>query len=112
MSEKYLSPYSCKTREDVYNFIKQDLQPVKKEEEVEEVINDELWNVTHGFRYGFNYHNLFYNSKTEEYAFHISNDCQYERRHENFPIFGRYNSYDEMIEGIVDKYCKLWKINY
>ena len=75
------------------------------------MIDSELWIVTHGYRRAFHHHTIYFNKKNQEYAFHVSDGDLYDYRHDGFPNFGRYPTYDEMIDGVVDKYSILWKIS-
>jgi hypothetical protein len=100
----------CKTKKDIYEFISEYLQLNPIEGEHIETIDNEIWNIISGFRRAFSYHNVFVNKKTQQYAFHVSDGDNYKQRNDGFPNFGKYNSYDEMMEGVVDKYAILWKI--
>jgi hypothetical protein len=104
-----ISAFDCKTKKDIHTFIIEQLNPI--ENAIEEIIDNESWIITHGFRRSFFYHNVFFNKKTQEYAFHVSDGDLYECRHDDFPNFGRYNKYKEMIDAVVDKYAILWKID-
>ena len=76
----------------------------------EEVINNEVWLIKSGFRRAFHFHNVFCNKETNEYAFHVSDGDLYNQRYDDFPNFGRYPNYYDMLDGVVEKYAKLWKI--
>lgn len=103
-----ISANECKTKDDIYHFILSQLNPI--EDQSEEIIDNELWVIKSGFRRAFFYHNVFFSKHTNKYAFHVSDGDQYECRHNDFPNMGMYSTYDEMIDSVVDKYSKLWKI--
>lgn len=98
------------TKQDVYDYITTWLETYYDKKEI--IINNEKWIMTEGFRRAFYNHFVFKNLDTLEYAFHVfeydiwgDNDEK-----EGFPNFGRYKTYNEMIEGIVNKYVKAWNI--
>jgi hypothetical protein len=81
---------------------------------LEPVLNDsnkyQNWTQVFGFRRGFVIHGVYVNDKTKEYAFHVIDPDSY-NTYNNFPNLGSYDSYETMLEGVVDKYAKLWGIN-
>lgn len=98
------------TKDDILNYIINYLDPI--EDNIGEIINNELWLMRSGFRRHFCYSTVFYNKETNEYAFHVSDgDIYDDRRYDNFPNFGRYPNYYDMLDGVVEKYAKLWKIS-
>lgn len=113
------------SRQDVHEFITTWLEQTSDENKLMKYkINDEIWNITHSFTREFYFHCVLQNEKTNEYVFHVWNkDYAKITWNDNhnlfefnslfsscFPNFGRYESYSEMIEGVVDKYVKLWKL--
>lgn len=115
-----------KTKQDVYNFITTWLEPTSDENKLTKYkINNELWTITHSFTREFYFHCVLKNEKTDEYAFHVWNKDYAKLIWDDnnnlfefndlmscyFPNFDRYNSYDEMIEGVVNKYSQMWKID-
>ena len=63
------------------------------------------WSQTFGFKRGFSTHGVF-TSSNDVFAFHVGEDGDMQ----NFPNFGTYESFDKMIDGVVIRYCELWKI--
>lgn len=59
-----------------------------------------------GFRRCFHIHTLYRNKDTNEFAFHVVEDCNLE----SFPNFGIYETFTECIRGVAEKYMKAWKI--
>lgn len=99
----------CKTIQDIHAFIIKHLkhrcnQPC-------EMIQDELWIIIAGFRIDLHCHNFYINNATQEYAVHDSNVKLYEHHNYGFPNLGRYNTYSDMIIGVVNKYAELWHID-
>lgn len=105
-----LSAEACKSKEDVVSFLFDRLTLYTTTQDIE-TIDNESWVVVSGFRRWFYYHNVFVNTASHEYAFHVSDGDLYEYRFDGFPNFGRYNSYGEMIDGVADRYVVLWKLD-
>lgn len=88
------------TKEEIYNYITLMLNDTKSS--YIENINNELWHIK--FRLIKNAHTymLVKNTITNEYGYHISNnEDKYERDLLDFPMFGRYKNYDEMLIGVI-----------
>ena len=98
----------CKTKEDIGKFIFGSMRYYTQEPK--DIIDGETWIIMYGFRIGTHCHNIFFNAITKEYAFHASLVKLYTHRNIRFPNFGRYNTYDEMVVGVVDQYANIWKI--
>lgn len=67
-------------------------------------IENEIWKSVSGFRRGFCVHSVMMNVMTGEYAFHAADDF------DQFPNMGKSNTYDDLINEVVDKYAILWNI--
>jgi len=90
------------TYNDVYEYIITWLQPINS---YSVIIHEGVsWKQIFGFKRGFNNHGVF--TRLDNYAFHVEED----ENIENFPNFGTYESFDKMIDGVVKRYCELWKI--
>ena len=72
--------------------------------------NNQHWIQTQGFRRAFNGHGVFQNKATDVFAFHVFNSDSNDNDFETFPNFGQYDTYEKMLEGVVDRYAKLWNI--
>lgn len=99
----------CKTIQDVHAFIIKHLK--NRCNQPSEIIQDEEWTIVSGFRIDLHCHNVYVNNSTNEYAVHDSNVKLYEHHSIGFPNFGRYTTYSEMINGLVNKYAELWQID-
>lgn len=94
------------TKLEIHEYIVTWLKPTSDERIV---IENELWESIAGFRRAFCCHIVWLNKETVEYAFHVSDDTtNFDTT--NFPNFGRYDSWQSLIEGVVDRYALLWKI--
>jgi len=93
---------NCKTVQDVHAFIIKHLK--HRCNQPSEIIQDELWTIIAGFNINLHCHNVYVNNTTHEYAVHDSRNVE-------FPNFGRYNTYSNMIIGFVNKYAELWHID-
>lgn len=63
------------------------------------------WTPIAGFRRAFNDHTVWKNNDTDIFAFHVDMS-EYGIR--SFPNFGEYTSYEELIDGVAEKYESLW----
>jgi hypothetical protein len=99
----------CKTIQEVHAFILKHLK--NRCNQPCESIQGELWTIIAGFRIDLHCHNVFVNNSTNEYAVHVSSVKLYEHRHAEFPNFGRYHTYSDMMNGFVNKYVELWDIS-
>lgn len=66
-----------------------------------------MWTMTHGFRRAFACHQVFL-SGNGQYCFHVHGERDWDGKCE--PNMGIYASFDEMIDGVGDRYVKLWKL--
>jgi hypothetical protein len=96
------------TKKEVYNYLLGKL--VSNNEYFEVVINNEKWIKKYSFRLNLHVSDIFYNENTNEYCIHSNINNQ--KININFPNFGKYNNYEEMMEDLVNKYCKLLKVNF
>ncbi len=97
-----------RSRSDVKTWLLEELELSPKFEPKNVTINGDsaVWKVMYGFRRGFHSHEVFYNTETNQYAFNVSEDAD----NADFPNFGTYDSYDEMIDGVTDRFASLWKV--
>ena len=87
---------------DVYEYIITWLQPITPPSVI---IHEGIsWSQTFGFKRAFNTHGVF--TSSNGFAFHVEDDGDMH----DFPNFGTYESFDKMIDGVVKRYCELWKI--
>ena len=87
---------------DVYDYVITWLQSINPPSVI--IYEGVSWSQIFGFKRGFSTHGVFTSSNS--FAFHVGeNGDMY-----NFPNFGTYESFDKMIDGVVKRYCELWKI--
>ncbi len=98
--------HECTTINDIVVHLTEELQA--NDNPTFETIDNETWIITHGFRRGFCYNNIFYNETSKEYAFHVSNCDDYDGRLERFPNMGKYDSHENLLKGVAEKYAELW----
>jgi len=90
------------SRDDVDAYIRSWLQALAPSPVV--VHGGVSWRQTFGFRRGFCTHGVY--ESPAGIAFHVgeAGDMQH------FPNFGSYASFDEMVDGVVRRYCGIWKL--
>lgn len=100
MTERY--PFYEKppqTDADVREYLVSWLQPIDPP-----AVLDASWHQTFGFKRGFYIHGVF--EGPDGVAFHVGEDGDMH----NFPNFGVYASFDKMMDGVIRRYCELWKL--
>jgi len=103
--EKEFKPFKP-SKECIYKYVVTQLDIIENTKE--EIINNEKWICKGGFTWALHSHDIFYNRNTNEYAFHISYINDYATQFKNFPNFGRYTTFEIMIEEVIDLYISLW----
>lgn len=97
-----------RTRADVKNWLLEELTLAPKVTPRKVTIKgDSSWEVVAGFRRAFHRHEVFFNTASNQYAFHVS---EFEEL-SDFPNIGTYSSYDEMIDGAVDHFASMWNVS-
>ncbi len=92
-----------KTKSDIKEYLTTWIESIEPNGEVS--IDNESWIIVAGFRRGFCAHNVMVNMTTHEYAFHAAEDFDF------FPNMGKYATYEDMLEGVANRYAVLWDID-
>ena len=96
------------TRADMIEYLKSWLHPVPDGEQFDCKYNDELFQLTHGFRRAMCIHQAFKHLNTGAYAFHVHPSEDWDGSCE--PNMGMYDTFEDMIHGVADRYVVLWKL--
>ncbi len=89
----------CKSRDDVMQHLVSELQWIDKE------VNVGQWIQKMGFRRHHFTSQVWYNTTTKVWAFHVSDDD-----FSGEPNMGIYVSFTDLLLGVAQKYTSLWKL--
>ncbi len=90
---------NCKSKHDVYVYLISNLTYIH-----EDVIVGDYKQVM-GFRQKLYISQVWHNSKTNKWAFHVSDDA-----FAGAPNMGEYDSLLNLLDGVADQYVRLWKL--
>lgn len=68
------------------------------------------WKQLMGFRRGFAISEVWYNNNTTKWCWHTTT-CDHDMFTGSDATMGEYNSLPELLDGVADRYCKMWKIS-
>ena len=95
-----------KTKQDVYDYITTWLQPVPDDSNTI-IYDNREWTPIKGFRRASSIHCAYKCLSTGEYMFHVD---EFDWTPTTTPNFGIHKDYDTMIDSVVSRYTKLWKL--
>lgn len=90
----------CKTADDVMQHLVSSLQWIDAD------VRTGSWVQKMGFRRSYFISQVWYNTETGEWAFHVSDDT-----FTGSPNMGIYPSFTELMCGVTQKYATLWKLD-
>ena len=68
------------------------------------------WKQLMGFRRAFCYSEVWYNHKTTKWCWHTTDGQQHDLFTGGNATMGEYSSLPKLLDGVADRYCKMWKI--
>jgi hypothetical protein len=95
-----MNSLDCKTRNDIYLYLVSNLEYISEKP----VVGD--YTQMLGFRQKMMVHQVWYNTMSNKWAFHVSDDT-----FTGTPNMGEYDTFPELLEGVVTIYAKLWNRN-
>ena len=90
---------NCKTFDDVIQHLVSHLKWIDEDVKVG------TWIQKMGFRRALFISQVWYNTETKEWAFHVSDDA-----YMGIPNMGIYPSFTDLLLGVAKKYTSLWKL--
>ena len=89
----------CKTKDDIYMYLVSNLNSINDN------VNVNNYKQILGFRDKMMVHQVWHNIETSKWAFHASDNEFIGNAN-----MGEYNTFIELLEGVITQYAQLWKI--
>lgn len=98
------------TFNEILEYLKTWLQPVTTSDMITTSHNEFKWTLTHAFKRAGHCHQAYKNDENGSYAFHVDNAADWDGRDQP-PNFGTYDDYEAMLNGVAQRYARLWKVS-